>query len=328
MHRHPALGSIALSIALTLAAAPARALPEAKVLLADLGFQPDEIAKVEAGEFVNGSTTPSTPRELVAAFAFRVDAPPAKLAEDLRAGLLTKVDPTITAAGEIHGAGSLADFAKLGFGADAAKRATAYTSGSSDLNLSAEEAAAFAKLSDPSAVEQQVRAALLARVQAYRAKGLAGIAPYVRGSGTRSAADELRAATKASNKLANYAPAAHALVLGYPAGKPADLAETFRWTQFDAHGVPTIALVHSIIVADGDARLAMQRQYYVSTGYNCEQAVAAFLPTGTGTIVVYSNRTSTDQVTGIGGGTKRSIGSRMLESQLEGMFQKIQSKEQ
>ena len=44
-----------------------------------------------------------------------------------------------------------------------------------------------------------------------------------------------------------------------------------------------------------------------------------------GTLVLYTNRTSTDQVTGFGGGTKRSIGSKLLDSQLEGLYQKIQA---
>ena len=66
------------------------------------------------------------------------------------------------------------------------------------------------------------------------------------------------------------------------------------------------------------------RGFYATTGYNCEQALAAMIPVKKGTLVVYGNRTSTDQVTGFGGGAKRSIGSKMLASQLEGIFSKIQ----
>ena len=76
--------------------------------------------------------------------------------------------------------------------------------------------------------------------------------------------------------------------------------------------------------ADGDAYIALQRQYYVSEGFNCEQAIAAFLPVQDGTVVVYANHTSTDQVAGFGGGAKRSIGSKMMSSQLEEIFGKLQ----
>ena len=95
--------------------------------------------------------------------------------------------------------------------------------------------------------------------------------------------------------------------------------------QFEAHGVPTIALTHVLLVPDGDAWLVVQRQFYVSAGYNVEQAVAAFLPSKGGTVVAYANRTSTDQITGFGSGTKRSIGSKILASQLETMFERARA---
>lgn len=318
--------TLGLTLALvTFASRSAFALPDAATLLADLGYGPDEIAQVQAGQLVTGTIAPASPRELTVGFAFQVAASPAKLSQDLRAGLLGRVDPTVRKAGEIHGNGTLADFAALGLAPNADARAAAYTSGSSDLNLSSQEIASFGALSGVASVEAQVRAALLARVQSYRAQGLAGIAPYVRGSGVRSVADELRIATQAAKPLRTYAPAAYQLLLDYPAGKPPGLEESFRWTQFDAHGTPTIALSQGLFMPDGDAFLAVQRQFYVSTGYNCEQAVAAFLPTSSGTIVLYANRTSTDQVTGFGGGMKRSIGSEVLESQLRKMFQKLRA---
>ena len=172
-------------------------------------------------------------------------------------------------------------------------------------------------------MEAQVRAGLSARLSAYQAQGLAGIAPYARADGkTRSAADEIRTASLASKALQSHAPAAYQLLFDYPKAKPAGSVESFRWTQLDAHGVPTIALTHVLLVPDGEAWIAVHRQIYVSTGYNSEQAVAALLPDAKGTLVVYANRTSTDQVTGMGGGAKRSIGSKLLASQLETLFEK------
>ena len=170
-----------------------------------------------------------------------------------------------------------------------------------------------------------MRSALLARLQAYRSQGLAGAAPYARSGGERSPAEELRTATAASKALAKYAPAAYRALSDYPRSKPPGTEEAFHWTQFEAHGTPTLALTHVLLVPDGDAWIAVQRQFYVSTGYNAEQAVAAFLPATGGTLVVYANRTSTDQVTGFGGSAKRSIGSRLLASQLEAIFERARA---
>ena len=79
---------------------------------------------------------------------------------------------------------------------DATARANAYVTATpgGSLNLSSAEIAAFAQLGAGASVvsvEQQVRSALLARVQAYQSQGLAGIAPYARANGQRSGADEL-----------------------------------------------------------------------------------------------------------------------------------------
>jgi len=231
----------------------------------------------------------------------------------------------------LSGAPSLDSFAKLSLQPDAGKRTQAYLNASpdGDLNLSSEEIASFGKLGSgaaTAAVEQAVRSALLARLQAYQTKGLAGISPYARSSGSpRSPADELRSATQATKRLQAKVPNAHDLFLNYPASKPAGTEEAYRWSHLMAHGVPTIALMHSLYVPEGDAWVILQRQFYVSGGYNCEQAIAAFLPMQKGTLVLYTNRTSTDQVTGFGGGAKRSIGSKLLASQLEGLYQKIQA---
>ena len=39
--------------------------------------------------------------------------------------------------------------------------------------------------------------------------------------------------------------------------------------------------------------------------------------------MAYINRTSTDAVTGFGGGTKRAIGAKVLASRLEDLFEKL-----
>ena len=65
----------------------------------------------------------------------------------------------------------------------------------------------------------------------------------------------------------------------------------------------------------------MQRQYYVSTGYNAEQAVAGFLPAQGGTVVGYAAHAFTDQVAGFGGSMKRSIGRRVMADQMKKLFE-------
>lgn len=307
-------------------------LPTAPALLSELGLSPAEIAQVEAGQLVRHAVATASERELTAGLAFHVPVSPAALVKEAQQDLLDRVDPNMIAFAAVSAPGSAADFAKLTLQPD---RARAYTSAApgGDLNLSSEEIAAFQNLGSgaaPAAIEAQVRSALLARVQAYREKGLAGIAPYALADGkTRSPGEEIRTATLASKKLEQYAPAAYQYLLSYPNGKPPGTQEIVRWSHFDAHGTPTIALTQVLLIPDGDAWIVAQRQFYASTGYNAEQAIAALLPAQDGgTVVVYANRTSTDQITGFGGGTKRSLGSKVLASQLETMFEKARARVQ
>ena len=324
--------ALPILFALLSATTTARAeLPAADALLADVGFSAAEIADIKAGKIVNKSLAGAHERDLASAFAFYVKVPPAELVKSLKAGLIGKIDPNEIARGTLSPAGAIADFAALTLKPDAEDRAKRYASakGGSDLNLSADEIAAFNKLGSSAAVpdvEAQVRDALLARYQAYRAKGLDGIASYDRGGGaSRSVADDLRKSLDAVKNLKKYAPAAYTAMRDYPSAQPAGTEDGFRWVHLKAHDVPTVVLVQGLFVPDGDGFLVLQRQFYVSEGFNCEQAVAGFLPAQGGTVVVYSNHTSTDQVAGFGGGAKRSIGSKLMASQLEGIFAKLQS---
>lgn len=325
-----AAASAVLAAALLPSSAAAE-LPDTATLLSSLGLSADEIAKIESGEIVQHSVPSSSERELTTGLAFQVPIPPGELVKSTSRDLLDAVDPNSQGFGVVSTPAQAGDFAKLSLTSDQAKVWLGAEAGS-DLNLSKAEIAALQKLGSNAAtgaVEESVRAALLARAQAYQSRGLSGIAPYERGSGEqRSPADELRSATKGAKQLAKYAPQAHALLGSYPAGKPAGTQEIYRWSQFEAHGVPTLALSHVLLVPDGDAWILSKRQFYVSTGYNTEEAVAAFLPSEAGTVVVYATRTSTDQVTGFGGGAKRSIGSKLLASQLTSLFEKARAKAQ
>ena len=318
-----------LLAAALLAAAPAGAqAPPAAEVLAAVGYSPAEIARIESGQLVTGRIQPSSERELVTAFAFFVALPPGDIVNDARQGLLDRVDPNTLAYAVLPANAGAADLSKLTLQPDAAKQAQAYVSAKpgGSLNLSSDEIASLNALGSGAGVpkvEDAVRGALLARLQAYRAKGLAGIATYALAGGKqRSPADELRSASQATKVLQKYVPAAYQMLLDYPASKAPGTEEAFRWTHAMANNVPTISLTHTLFVPEGDAWVAIQRQFYVSTGYNSTQAIGALLPVKGGTVVAYSNRTSTDQVTGFGGSAKRSIGSKVLQSQLEALYQK------
>src|SRR5215469_17944682 len=108
-------------------------------------------------------------------------------------------------------------------------------------------------------VLQTLRAMLLARYQAYRDRGLAGIAPYARARGDDDLSADLRKAAQAARGLEKYLPKFHRLLLDYPQGMTPDVRESFSWTKSIIRGTTTYVLQHRMAVADGDAWAVVQR---------------------------------------------------------------------
>jgi hypothetical protein len=196
------------------------------------------------------------------------------------------------------------------------------------LNLDATEIAAFKGLagqSDPTqAVEQQLRAMLLARYQQYRAAGLTGLRPYDRGGKSSDFGKDLAEASEAP-LLRKFFPSVQQMLARYPQATVPGLSENFFWVNYKLDEQPTYVLTHVLAAPEGAARIVVQRQYYVGRSYNAEQAVAGFLPVQEGTLVIYVNHTFTDQVAGFGGSAKRSIGRRMMSTKLEALFNKARA---
>jgi hypothetical protein len=246
------------------------------------------------------------------------------------AGTLSKSDDQLTARGNISQPGSAADFAgvKLVPGGSAVAKAYISASAGDKLNLATKEIAAFNALKsqgDPTnAVEQQLRTMLLARYQTYRSSGLAGIKPYDRGGKSSDPAADLRKASEAP-VLKKFFPAVQKVLASYPQATVPGLKENFFWVNNNIDDLPTYAITHLLLAAEGTARIVIQRQFYVGRSYNAEQAIAGFFPVKQGTLVVYGNHTFTDQVSGLGSSTKQSIGRRVMAGKLKEIFEKARN---
>ena len=300
----------------------AMAQPKADQVLTDAGLSAGDKQSVTNGDFVNVSVKGVSDRDLSFAIAFLVKTSPEALAKQIVAGELITADTQVKTFGELSGTGNLADFAKLTLTSDEAK-ALANAKAGDALNLSTSEIAAFKALAGgpPTAVQEQLRRMLLARYQAYRASGLAGIAPYDRGSGrTSDPAADLRKASQATQGLQKYMPAFQKVLLDYPQATLPGMQEKFFWLKSLIHDEMTYVLAHVLVAADGAVRVVARREYYVSTGYNAEQTVAGFLPVQGGSVAITSIHAFTDQVTGVGGSMKRGIGSKIMASKMKEIY--------
>ncbi|MEE2679214.1 MAG: hypothetical protein VX546_11600 [Myxococcota bacterium] len=305
--------------------ASASGLSSARQVLERLGFAPTELEEVLDGQFAQRAGKSDADSDIAVALAFLVRTPPVKFDRELTGKrFVFSLDPHTLGGDEIPGNGSLGDFAGLTLSA-AERNFYATTGAGGSVNLSAPELAQLAALDGPGPeVDVVMRKILFARFQRYKADGLDGLAPYDRGDGKKTdPASSLRADSESAGALTGGDPRLARFLLDYPESAPAGLVEKFYWLRYEAHGEPVLVLTHAFSAPVGDWTAFCQRQFYVSRGYNTEQALALFMPVKEGTLVAYLNHTSTDQVLGFGGSAKRAIGERLMMRQLSGLFEKL-----
>jgi hypothetical protein len=327
MHR------IAVWIALAatlIASARVSAAPTVAEVGAELGLDRDAIDRVTQGKMVDLPAHDAFERDLSVGFVFLVKGAPRELAQSFRRYRDLGADPNVVASHRIDCAADLDGLRLTPHGADEVHRFTAAQPGDA-LNLSPSEIASFNALGSSatqSAIEDQLHKMLWSRVQAYRASGLAGIAPYARSDGEqRRPGEELqRVVAQASALLQKHAPPFADALTRYPRAKPSDLEEAFYWVVHNQDNRPTVTLRHRMTLAIGDAVMAADRELYVSQGYNEMQAIGALVPVDGGTIVFYSAHTSTDRVGGAATAMKHSIGRKVMSKQLKEIFERSRNR--
>lgn len=298
-----------------------------QTVLDTLRFPADTCAEVGRGRFVEVALPSASDRDLNVGIAFLVARQaPAALAHTVRAEKrVITADPSVLAYGDFTGDGAAADLGALRL-TPAQLGAFAHAAPGTAVNLSGAEIETLrAAAGDPPAVYDAVRALLLARFRAYRARGLAGITPYARSGSVTSASEDLAAVNRLARAARVLPTPLYDLLDHYPDDRPRGLPESFYWVQMRANGEDVVVLEHIFQTTFDDATILVQRQYYVSAGYNAEQAIVGFLPVGDGTLVVYSNHTSTDQLLGLGVSAKRAIGRTLMANQLKRVFAKTRA---
>ncbi len=299
---------------------------DTRTALVKLGFPVDTPSKVLLGRFVETVLPSASDRELNVGIAFLAKKTHTFLTRELLDTLM--LQPPILGAittGKLEG-DDAPGLAKLYL---THQQLQAYPSAAPGptLNLSQDEIARLAKAgTEALVVEAAVRDLLRARHRAYRAKGIAGIAPYARENGTRDVAADLTAINRAGRAQAVLPTAFYDFLEGYPNATPADLTEAFTWALVQAPGSETITLTHAFSGVFAGVPVVVQRQYYVNTGYNTEQAIAGLVPVTEGILVVYTNHTSTDQVARRAGKAKRGIGRKLMANELLELFRRVDAK--
>ncbi len=319
-------------------------LPETALQIADsLGYDEASIRRLMAGEMVAHKLKDEEKKELALAVAVRVPRSAKEVFADLESKAFFEIDRTVHAWGVIdEEPASSASFAELVIH-DKELDGLLNASAGSDVNLSEEEIAslqaATKKLGGQSKAEGRVgimqayRALLAARVEAYRAAGIAGIARYHRGRKYSTPGEDLLHALPASSSLiAREAPAFYdrlsASSVRTTSGVDSEGIDVqVIWLLQELNGRQAVVLAHRVVGRDHRNTYAAQRDFYVSHTFDALQILAGVLPLEPEErVTFYTNRTYTEQVAGFASSAAHKIGRKFLEKEVRTLLESVLAK--
>ena len=332
-------GLMLLGVATLVAPAGAAEPMSAAQVAQALGFDRAAEQKLLAGEIVTAEREETTAKQLAVAIGMLIKGDPAALATAVLDGQTLKANPAILGFGRIDPAAPEAGLAGIAYTAgevDEVRKLLDAKAGD-EFNLSADELAALQKRTsrydpkqagDPTvvqAVNEAYRSILAGRLQAYLARGVAGIAPYQRDGEVSDPAEDLRAAAEASQVLQQAAPDLYRFLVDYPEHQPADVEQAFFWVKEVANDRPLFSLNHRMVQRRPDGVILLSRTFYAGHSFNASLSGAGVLPVQAGNAVFYTNRTSSDQVAGFMQGMRHEMGRGMMRDALIESFEAIRA---
>ena len=312
----------------------ALAAPTADDIMKALPISDSKKEDVLNGDVVKWTTVEAGERELAVGIIMLMKATPEKAAQLFRGAEGYKLTEAITAFGSISGQGTEADFANMVLEPNGEDEAARYLDAEpgEDYNLDKKEIAAFQALKAKSkdgtgnqkAVEALIRKNFLTRLQAYQAKGLAGVSPYERGDNKeRMSSQEILLSVDANKILSTLYPKFSEVLHNYPNADMTGVEESFTWMNIRVFSRPLLVLTHRMLYQDGETYVVSDRHFYASHEYNSLQAVGGVWPKNGGSLLVYLYRVSTDQVGGFGSAMKHPISRALMGPYIEELFEKI-----
>lgn len=303
-------------------------------------FQDADLEKLLAGEIVSYDLESGTDKELALAVGLLIEVPIDQLAKFVLNGGLIRASKNVI---DVHLFGdnppSEELFSGVGFAADESKEVAALVRAApgSKFNLSKPEIERLNSVArtvessgsgdDPAvrgAMNDAYRAVLLERYRAFRQGGLNGIAPYDRGKKIVEPGEELRDKIERAHLMKERMPNFHRALLNYPDDGRDDIHNRFALVKQIGDSRPIYVLSRRMYqFVPGTYALDVYSEFYVGHSYNSQMIVSGAFHVEQGTLIFYSNRTSTDQVAGFGGGMKRSIGRGMMRSAVIEYFESV-----
>ncbi len=308
----------------------AQTRPRAEDIALQLGVDADALAKIRAGQVFQMARPDLTERDLAMGVVFACKPAPEKVVHEFLRGVDLGKDPSIVAFHRISAANAAQDLEALHLSPGGEPEAKKYRSAEDGdtLNLSSAESAAFRALPATASVadtEAQLHKMLLARYEAYHKGGVAALAPYARAHGRKRGLGEgVRVLAQSPPGMQRYASVMQTALRDYPK-LPPGAEEAFYWIVYNHDDRPTVTLRHRLVLVADGVPLMVDREFYVSQGYNEMQAISGFSPFEGGTLVFYRVDIGTDRVGGASQSVKHSVGRRMVAKQLKAIIERTKA---
>ena len=132
----------------------------------------------------------------------------------------------------------------------------------------------------------------------------------------RSPKADLKAANEAAEKLI-VTPAILALLDVVPSKADGSAHHELSWAVQKGRDQAAPVLSHRILYQQDDGQIFIEKRFYSGYDYDALQIVVGVLPVAKDrSVIIYTNHTYSSQVAGFGGGTKRSIGRKLMSKEL------------
>lgn len=173
-----------------------------------------------------------------------------------------------------------------------------------------------------SALSETYEKLLSDRARAYWNGGLAAIEPYA--GKRRSPRDDLEVSNEVARSIVG-SQELRDMMEGVPAKDSVATSQRLEWAVQKGRDQAAPVLVHNMAFRSDDANVYVERHFYSGYDYDSLQILVGVLPGDEGrSAVFYLNRTYTSQVAGFGGGAKRAIGRKLMQSALVEEMERIQ----
>ena len=285
-----------------------------------VGFSEEAVARAAMGEVISESLKATSDKDLALAVGVKIDAPPQTVYDFVDADKLSRFQTVTISEGAMDPANP--SLVGMELQEDTLKKLATDPGGIFYMSLAEASQVGAAGKNGTAAALAAYQEVLAARAKAYWEHGLKGITPYA-GKG-RSPAVDLGHANKAAKAFLQH-PEIQAEVDAVPAKNPGKAEHKLYWAVQKGRDQEAPVLIHRILYEQDDGKAVVERRFYSGYDYDSLQIVVGMLPMEDGnTALVYTNHTYTAQVAGLGGSTKRAIGTKLLERDLVAEMQRAQ----